>query len=365
LINVALAAIPFFRKRVENIENGPTEAGANYYTMREFSKLLASWDLRPLPGEIRNAVIIYNPTSGRRRSRRLHAIEEAAQILKASGIDAKPLPTTGIGSATKLSHDAAEHGCEMVIVCGGDGTINEVVNGIAGTDVPLAVLPAGTANILAKELGIPWSIPAAARLIAHGKLARIALGQVTWKPTNEQERTVPVQRYFLCVSGAGPDGAIVHSVDTAHKLRVGILAYWMEGLRQFLTYPFPFFRIDSPEKRLTASLIVVGRTKNYGGPFQITTGASLFDEQFEIVAYAGRSRLGVLMCLPAIWMGRLHRVSGIHVWKTARFTCQPMNGAQIFSQLDGEPASALPVEFSIVPDALTLVLPANSKMNVA
>ena len=313
-----------------------------------------------LPEKSRTAVIIYNPTSGRNRSRRLHAIEEAARILRASEIDARLLPTTRAGSATELARNAVQQGCQMVVACGGDGTINEVVNGIAGTNAPLAVLPAGTANILAKELGIPWDIPAAARLIAPGKLARIALGQAQWRANGSSSPTVPTQRYFLCVSGAGPDGAIVHSIDTAHKLRVGILAYWMEGFRQFFTYPFPLFQIDSPEKQLAASLIVVGRTKNYGGPFQITTGASLFDEQFEIVAYSGRSRMGVLMCLPAIWLGRLHEVKGIHVWKSARFTCQATNGSQIFSQLDGEPGSALPVEFSIVPDALTLVIPAHA-----
>ncbi len=312
-----------------------------------------------MPGEIHNAVIIYNPTSGRRRSRRLHAIGEAARILKASGIDAHPLPTTCAGSATELARGAVQHGCEMVIVCGGDGTINEVVNGIAGSEAPLAILPAGTANILAKELGIPWDIPAAARLIASGKLARIALGEAAWRAPETQGSAVPIRRYFLCVSGAGPDGAIVHAIDTAHKLRIGILAYWLEGLRQFFTYPFPLFQVDSPEKRLAASLIVVGRTKYYGGPFRITTGASLFDNQFEVVAYSGRSRFRVVMCLPAIWLGRLHRVSGIHVWKTSRFACQPMGNTEIFSQLDGEPASALPVEFSIVPDALTLVIPAS------
>lgn len=308
-------------------------------------------------------MIIYNPTSGRNRSRRLHAIEEAARILQTSGIDARLLPTTRAGSATELARDAAQNGCGMVVVCGGDGTINEVVNGIAGTDAPLAVLPAGTANILAKELGIPWDIPAAARLIARGKLVRIALGLAQWHATETRAPAIPTRRYFLCVSGAGPDGAIVHAIDVAQKLRVGILAYWLEGLRQFFTYSFPPFTVESPEKTLNASLIVVGRTKYYGGPFRITVGASLFEDQFEVVAYTRRSRLGVLSCLPAIWLGRLHHVKGVEIWKTARFRCRQQDGADIFSQVDGEPASALPVEFSIVPDVLTLVLPEGFLLN--
>lgn len=327
------------------------------YNAPVLKPLVATRELRPVPEQIRNAVIIYNPTSGRKRSRRLHAIEEAARILRTAGIKTQLLPTTCAGSATELARNAAQNGCGMLVVCGGDGTINEVVNGIAGTDAPLAVLPAGTANILAKELGIPWNIPAAARLIARGKLARIALGLTRWRATEKQGPSVPTERYFLCVGGAGPDGAIVHGIDLAHKSRFGILAYWFEGLRQFFTYPFPLFTVESPEKTLNASLIVVGRTKYYGGPFRITVGASLFEDQFEVVAYTRRSRFGVLSCLPAIWLGRLHRVKGIEVWKTARFACQPLGDAEIFSQLDGEPASALPVEFSIVPNALTLVFP--------
>lgn len=335
--------------------------------MRVLKPARASEHLRPEICEIRNAAIVYNPTSGRSRSRRLHAIENAARIMREAGIDAGLLPTTCAGSATELARDAVRRGCEMIVACGGDGTINEIVNGIAGTQTPLAVLPAGTANILAKELGIPWNIPAAARLIAKGKHVRVALGAATWRQNGSRAvggPTVPTERYFLCVAGAGPDGAIAHGVDTAHKLRVGMLAYWLEGFRQFLTYPFPHFRVASPEKELPASLIVVGRTKHYGGPFRITTGASLFEDQFEIVAYAGRSRLMLMLCLPAVWLGWLHLMRGIHVWKTAQLTCVPAAECEIFSQLDGEPSSALPIEFRIVPDALTLVVPTNSKSDV-
>ncbi|MGH9865365.1 MAG: diacylglycerol/lipid kinase family protein, partial [Candidatus Acidiferrales bacterium] len=261
--------------------------------------------------KIHDAVIIYNPTSGRRRHQRLQDIEAAARVLKDAGIVAEAVATTHAGSATELARNAVREGRQLVIVCGGDGTINEAVNGLAGSNVPLAVLPAGTANILAKELEIPWNIPAAARLISRGRHVRVALGEILWSGQSN-DASLTKTRYFLCVGGAGPDGAIVHGVDMAKKLRMGILAYWQEGLRQFFTYGFPRFRVRSREHEMTASLIVVGRTKYYGGPFRITTGASLSEDAFEIVAYEGRSRLGVLMCLPAIWLGCLPRVPGIH-----------------------------------------------------
>ena len=122
----------------------------------------------------------------------------------------------------------------MVIACGGDGTNNEIVNGLAGSNVPMAVLPAGTANILAKELGIPWDIPQAARLISGGAVRRVALG-VTIPAEGRHTDQVPAEgRYFLCAAGAGPDGAIVNGVDGELKKKAGILAYWLEGMHQVL-----------------------------------------------------------------------------------------------------------------------------------
>ena len=307
-------------------------------------------------GKIHDAVIIYNPASGRRRHKRLRDIEDATRVLKDAGITAEAIATEHAGSATELARNAVRGGRQLVIVCGGDGTINEAVNGLAGSRVPMAVLPAGTANILAKELGIPWNIPKAAGMIARGQQVRVALGEIAWSE-NSADGSASRTRHFLCVSGAGPDGAIVHSVDTAKKLRMGILAYWQEGLRQFFSYRFPRFRVRSREHEMTASLIVVGRTKYYGGPFRITTGASLFEDAFEIVAYGRRNRFGVLLCLPAIWLGCLRRVPGIHAWKTTELTCDAIEAEKVFSQVDGEAAAALPLRFRIVPDALTLVVP--------
>src|SRR5579862_820253 len=129
-----------------------------------------------MPHNIKDALLIYNPTSGRRRHRRFADVEQAARVLKDAGIATELAPTTAPGSATDVARKAVEQRRGMVIACGGDGTINEIVNGLAGSDVPMALLPAGTANILAKELGVPWDIPHAARLIPSGIVRRIALG---------------------------------------------------------------------------------------------------------------------------------------------------------------------------------------------
>jgi len=300
--------------------------------------------------EKQEAVIVYNPAAGRRRGRRMAELEQARQILWRNGIRAELRGTQGTGTATGITRDEIARGKELVIVCGGDGTINEVVNGLAGTHIPMAVLPAGTANVLAKELGVPWDIPQAAELIPSGQLRRVALGKVTQTRTRQS-------RYFLSLAGAGPDGVLVYSVNPGLKERTGQFAYWMEGLQQMATYGFPLFSVTVGGKHAAASAVIVGRTKHYGGPFRITTEADLFGEEFEVVVVTSRSRLAYLKLLPLAWLEKLRGREKVRFWKGAQVSCEAINDPRVYAQVDGESFGRLPVEFEIVSDALTLVVP--------
>ncbi len=311
-----------------------------------------------MPDDIKDALLIYNPTSGRRRHRRFEEIEHGVRILKDAGIQVELAPTHGPDTATGIARQAVEQRRGMVIACGGDGTINEIVNGLARSRVPMAVLPAGTANILAKELGIPWDIPHAARLIQGGVVRRIALGIACPVNGNGASNIGREGRYFLSVGGAGPDGAIVNGVSHDFKKNAGIFAYWAEGFRQLFSYGFPEMRIRSEGKDRKATIIVIGRTVHYGGPFKITTGANLFEDSFEFLTNSRRSRLGYLACLPAIWLGTLRKMDGIETWKATETVCEPANSEPVYAQVDGEPVGALPLTFRIVPDALSIVTPA-------
>jgi len=314
-----------------------------------------------MPEGILDALLIYNPTSGGRRHRRFLEIEQAVQILKDAGVTTEIAATTAAGSAQGIARQAVEQRRGMVIACGGDGTINEIINGLAGSAVPMALLPAGTANILAKELRIPWDIPHAARLIPSGVVRRVALGLATSLNGNHSADMPSGGRYFLSVGGAGPDGAIVNAVNGELKKRAGVLAYWAEGLRQLVRYDFPEMRVRSDGQEHLASILVVGRTVNYGGPFKITTGANLFEDSFEFLTNSTRSRLRYLVCLPALWLGKLRSMEGIAAWKDTEVICESANGAVVYAQVDGEPIGPLPLAFRIVPDALSLVTPADSK----
>ena len=313
-----------------------------------------------MPDHIQDALLIYNPTSGRKRHRRFAEIEQAVRILKDAGVRTELAPTTGPGTATSIARHAVEQRRGMVIACGGDGTINEIVNGLATSDVPMAVLPAGTANILAKELGIPWDIPHAARLISDGEVRRIALGIATPLDGNSSDAMPREGRYFLSVAGAGPDGAIVNGVHSGLKKSTGVFAYWVEGVRQLLTYDFPEMRVLSCGKERTATIIVVGRTVHYGGPFKITTGANLFEDSFEFLTNSRRSRIAYAACMPALWLGTLRKMKGIDAWKATEAICELANGEPVYAQVDGEPVGRLPLAFRIVPDALSIVTPAGA-----
>lgn len=307
---------------------------------------------------IQNALVIHNPNAGYRGNARRKSVDKARRILALNGIEADLAETSAPGHATEIAHQAVRDHRQLVIACGGDGTLNEVVNGLAqssnGNRVPLGLLPAGTANILAKELDIPWDIPRAAQRLAHGEIREIALGLAT--PLEQPER----KRYFLSVAGAGPDGMIVYSIDLALKARVGILAYWWAGMGQVFRYAFPRFRVRIRDQQLQGTLVVVGRTKHYGGPFKITDQADLFTDEFEVLVLTTQSGLRYLSYLPALWTGNLRQEKDVHFCKSEKVLCEPLDTRPVHAQVDGEPLAPLPIEFSIVPRALKLLVPRGS-----
>ncbi len=301
---------------------------------------------------IRNAVIIFNPAAGRLRRGGSNGLPEAVRILAQAGIEAALRPTDAPGSATRLAHDAVQHGSHLVIACGGDGTLHEVVNGLAVSRVPLALLPAGTANVLAKELKLSWNLASAAKQIVRGRLQRIALGQAL--PENPSAEP----HYFIALAGAGVDADMVHRVSPALKKRYGKGAYWVAGIEEFLTYSYPMFRADSKEEQRLGSYVAIGRTKAHGFPVSITDRANLFGDDFEVALFTNRSNWRSFLHGWAAILGRLRSTRDIHFWRTREIRCTPENNEQVIHvQADGELIGTLPMTFRVIPDALTLVIP--------
>ena len=245
----------------------------------------------------------------------------------------------------------------MVIACGGDGTINEIVNGLAGSQVPMALLPAGTANILAKELGIPWDIRRAAHLIPGGTVRRIALGAAF--PRTEIIVILPPKGAFFCPWRArdlmAPSSTAC--TQTLRRMResphIGLKGCASFSSTAFRKYEFARRAASAkPRSSLWAGpRIMEARSKSQ-------PARTLFEDSFEFVTNSRRNRLGYAACLPALFLGSLRNMDGIEAWKSGETICEPAGSEPIYAQVDGEPVGPLPVAFRIVPDALSIVTPA-------
>jgi YegS/Rv2252/BmrU family lipid kinase len=304
---------------------------------------------------LKNAVLIYNPIAGRHPARREKEIQHAAAALRQASIAARLVRTSGPGTARQLARAAVAEGIDLVIVCGGDGTINEVVNGVAPGPAALGILPGGTANIIAKELGLPHNLVRAAKELARWQPRRIALGSVVW--ANGEAIADKGQRFFLSVAGIGFDAYIVYKLSAAFKMSLGVVAYGWEAVRQALRYPFPVFRCRADGQERRATFAVVHRTQVYAGWFHLAPTANLFESRFTLCLFKSRHRERYFLYAAAAVVRQHLRLRDVELVDAQRIVCASEGQATIHFELDGEIVGRLPATFEIVPDALTLLVP--------
>ncbi len=305
---------------------------------------------------MKTATLIYNPIAGRRPARREREIRDAAEALGQAGIDARLAATAGPGEARQLAAQAVSRNDELVLVCGGDGTINEVINGLAPSPIPLGVLTGGTANILGKELNLPPDPVSAALALPNWSPRRIALGQASWR---DPEQSPPIaRRYFISVAGIGFDAHIVYRLSNKLKMSWGVAGYVFEAFRQVVRYGFPPFTCEMNGPQETATLAVIHRTRLYAGWLHLAPTADLFGSQFTTCLFRSRRWSRYLLYAAAVLARRhlrLHDVELIHATKIECAARVP--GKPIRFELDGELVGTLPATFEVVPDALTLLVP--------
>jgi len=305
---------------------------------------------------LKRATLIYNPVAGRNPSRRERHIQHAGEILQKSGLEVKLARTAGPGSATELARQAAAHGDEIILACGGDGTINEVINGMCPGHAALAILPGGTANIIAKELRLPHHPVRAAREFHAWKPRRIALGRVTGDPIPQSAASDPVQRYFLSVAGVGFDAYVIHRLTFGFKMSLGVAAYILEGARQWTRYSFPpvMCHVDGREQQVTFA--IVQRTSRYAGWFRTAPQQSIINSHFGVSLYTSSSRLRyVAYALGILCQRRVRDIIEIETRNLSFTAVRPE--PPVYFEVDGELAGTLPARFEVVPDALTLFMP--------
>jgi len=287
-----------------------------------------------------------------------------AEILRKVGMEVEVSPTAGPGAASELANKAASQGSDIVLVCGGDGTINEVINGLAGSQASLGLLPGGTANILARDMGLPLNPVRAATELSRWSPRRIPLGKATWWIAKASINGVPAEqehaiRYFMTVAGIGFDAHVVYKLSPEMKMSWGVTGYIVEALRQAFRYPFQEFscRTDGGPDRM-GTFVAVQRARNYGGWLHLTPDARFFDDRFTLCFFKSHNRARYFLYAALVLACQHFRLGDVELVQARKLCCTAqVAGETIRFELDGELVGTLPATFEIVPEALTLLVP--------
>jgi diacylglycerol kinase (ATP) len=313
---------------------------------------------------MRKAMLLYNPSSGRRRKYRLADVEAALSVLRHAGVEASAAATRA-GEVPDQVKQAVVEGCDAVFACGGDGTIHDVLQGLVGTPVALGIIPLGTANSLAHDLGLPFSPAEAVRAAVHAKPRRIAVGRVEYQDFS----AIRSARYFTVAVGIGVDAHLFYELNAAAKRRFGMAAYYAKATRLWLTHRMEKFAAeitqDGRSRRVDVSQLLAVRIRNFGGVLrELAPGASLERDDLRMVLFHTRSRLAYLRYVVRGLCGARWSVRGIELLHSSSAVCsllprsaESSTQQRIFVEADGELLGTLPAQISVVPDALTILAP--------
>jgi YegS/Rv2252/BmrU family lipid kinase len=311
---------------------------------------------------MRRVALIYNPASGQYSARRTAAVKDTLAVLREAGVFVEAHETKEAGEATLHARQALSDGCDTVLACGGDGTVHEVVQSLVGTDVALGVIPLGTANALASDLGLIGSPAKAARKLLKASPERISVGRIHFRDLAGN----PDSRYFVVAAGIGADALLMSRLDARLKRRLGYVLYLIEAFRIWATSSFPLFEAALPQnghgpvRVVDVSQLLAVRVRSFGGVLnKLAPGAGLSNGSLSLLAFKTQSRLQYLKFLLAALAGR-HTFNGkVELLETPSIDCRARNGAleSLLAEADGEVLGSLPVRMEVVPHCLTLLIP--------
>jgi diacylglycerol kinase (ATP) len=302
---------------------------------------------------MRRATLLYNPTAGRHPKNRLHTIQAIAEALRQNNLTVTITPTTAPGTAGQQAREAANAGADTIFACGGDGTIHEILQGLAfHPHTALGIIPLGSANALARHLKLPLDLIQAALTQLTRQPQTIPLGQVTYQsPTGEQSR------YFLIMAGAGPDGALVYKMLATRKHSLGRLTYYLRAATLFARTPFAPFPVTFGNTNTRAVSAMAVRVGDLGGLFSpLIRGAAITHPHLTLALAHPPAWLSLPTWFATAWT-RTHRLNPyVTTAQVDVFHCglatQPVQ-----VQADGEWLGQTPMTVTLIPDALRLLLP--------
>jgi YegS/Rv2252/BmrU family lipid kinase len=289
---------------------------------------------------VRRVHLIYNPTAGWRRYKRLASVVAA---LQRRGVVVTQQATTRRGDAESFARDAAGRGFDRLVVAGGDGTISEAVNGLSDPHLPLAIVPLGTANILAAEIGLVAHTEMVAATIADGRASPACAGMVNG-------------RRFVMVAGIGFDAHTVARVMPRLKRWTGKFAYVVAGMSEFVRYRPTLYDVTIDGQSYRAAAVILANGHFYAGRFVFAPQADLSSPWLDVCLLARPGRWNLLRYAVAMIFGRLDRLPDVKVVPGRQIAVDGPPGDPI--QADGDIVTQLPARISVIPDALMLVRPA-------
>jgi len=284
--------------------------------------------------------IIVNPAAGARNGGLFDAV---VGCLSDQGAFVRCFDTEAPGHATELARMSAKQGyADVIVAAGGDGTINEVARGMLGYPTPLGILPLGTANVLAIELGQRDHAKAVAHTLLHGDATLVGTGLVN-------------DEMFLLMVGAGFDGAVVGAIKPAMKRRLGKLSFVWEGLKEWIRGPGRAISVLVDGAPLEAAWVVVTNVRHYAGPFVLSPTADISDPHLEVFLFQKSSRLAFVGYFLGLGLGRVAHMPGVQVRKFQRL--ELLSEFPVPVEVDGDVYKDLPVTITQGTQFLRLVVP--------
>ncbi len=288
-----------------------------------------------------NASLVVNPVAGNKAYKSIDSIEEHLK----GKFSLRTFVTGKKGDAFNFAKNMEETG--RIIVAGGDGTINEVINGILSSKnldaarISLAIIPVGTANVMAKELGIPEDIEKASQLCLKGTAKKISLGRIN-------------DRYFSLMAGIGFDGDAVYGVsDNFLKKFIGKGAYIISGIKSLINYDPQTIKFKNGNDEYTGYMAVISNARCYGGHFHVTPDASITEPTLDICVYDNKTRRGLLKFVAGVLKKTHLKNKDVNYFKTSEIEISSPGTVHV--QIDGDYYGTLPVKIEVVRDALNLI----------
>jgi diacylglycerol kinase (ATP) len=311
----------------------------------------------------RRAVFLHNPVSGRRMAQS-GIVEASAELWRKAGYETVLAVTGGPGSATTQAAEIVARGCDVLFACGGDGTVHEVIQALvaSGTSTALAVLPLGTGNVVANNLALPHASPVAVATQLEYKPRRIAVGALTSALLGgESER-----HYFLAAAGLGMHARMMYEANSAAKNLGGMSAYYRSGFRLLFREPMHDFSVlltrpDGTTESHQSHEVLAIKVEQFSGIVRRwRPGCSLLDPTLQIMLVKTHNRLRILSGSLRCMIGGAPSIRGVEMIPAIGAECRAIPSgapAQILAEADGEVVGTLPADISVVPDALTLLMP--------